>query len=75
MCFHEDNAPVGYDSEKTMGEELFSRVSTPRYSTTTLPDGSTIKIYNEETMINRPDTLGELTVNQSLLDNEVQTSA
>lgn len=67
----EDNAPVGYDSEKTMGEELFSRVSTPRYSTATLPDGSTIKIYNEETDDKSTRyTLGELTVNQSLLDNE-----
>ena len=76
----EENAPVGMDSQKIMGEALFSRKSTPRYT-----DYQDIQIINEEGDIETISariyieedpsdnyslyTLGEIEVNPNILQN------
>ena len=42
----EENAPIGMDANATMGEALFNRKSTPRYTTTTLNVGQTDEYGN-----------------------------
>lgn len=67
--FDEANAPVGMDADKTSGIELFSRKSTPRYTDAVLPDGTQIRIYNEEDPMDNYSlyTLGEIEINQEIL--------
>lgn len=73
----EENAPVGMDGPPgTAGEELFSRKGIARYAPEqeiTLVDGTTItaRIYNGERQTDNYSlyTLGEITVNQSILEN------
>ncbi len=71
----EDRAPVGMDEQATMGEALFNRKSSPRYTleTITLEDGSTIeaRVYNEETAADNYSlfTLGEIEVNTAIKEN------
>lgn len=76
----EENAPVGMDSQKVMGEALFSRKSTPRYT-----DYTDIQIINEEGDIETISvriyieedpsdnyslyTLGEIEVNPNIMQN------
>lgn len=70
-----ENCPQGDDENHTVGTELFSRKSTPRYTkeTVTLEDGTTAEVYryNEED----PDdiyslyTISELEVNPDVLQN------
>lgn len=68
-----ENASVGMDSDKTMGEELFKRKATNRYEeqTLTLADGTTgtYMVYQEE---NKEDnyslyTLGEIEINPAIM--------
>ncbi|MBQ9119630.1 MAG: flagellar hook-associated protein FlgK [Lachnospiraceae bacterium] len=65
----EENAPLGMDINKTVGTELFSRKSVERYEIATLPDGTQIRIYNEENVGDNYSlyTLGEIQVNQTVL--------
>lgn len=70
----EENAPIGSNGEA--GIELFSRKSNPRYldaQEITLADGTTImaRIYNEEKEGDNYSlyTLGEITINQSILED------
>lgn len=72
----EEIAPVGMDTEKTMGEGLFNRKSMPRYrepEDITLEDGTTItaRIYNEEDKADNYSlfTLGEIEVNEFIKEN------
>lgn len=78
--FDEDKAPVGSDPAKTMGEALFDRKSTPRYTepqelTILKEDGTTetitARIYNEENPEDNYSlfTLGEIMVNPNILHN------
>ncbi|TAH69457.1 MAG: flagellar hook-associated protein FlgK [Anaerolineaceae bacterium] len=76
----EENAPVSMDSQRIMGEALFSRKSTPRYT-----DYQDIQIINEEGDIETISvrvyieedptdnyslyTLGEIEVNPNILHN------
>ncbi len=79
MILDEDNAPVGMDSQKTVGEGLFSRKSMPRYTEEEIEieneDGTidTISalIYIEEDPTNNYSlyTLGEIEVNPNILQN------
>lgn len=72
----EENAPIGMDENKTMGEGLFSRKSVSRYTEPQelqLADGSVItaRVYNQE---NPEDnytlyTIGEIEVNQVIREN------
>lgn len=74
----EENAPIGMDGPPaSIGEELFSRKSTPRYldpQEITLADGTTLtaRIYYEEDETDNYSlyTLGELRINQSLLEDK-----
>lgn len=76
----EDNAPVGIDEDATMGTELFTRKSVPRYVEKTVTyyddDGQlvtgTVKQYNEEHANDNYSlyTLGELEVNQLMKENQ-----
>lgn len=70
----EENAPVGMDTDVTMGTELFSRKSMSRYTEkteVTLANGekAEVYIYNEEDPSNNYSlyTLGELEVNPEIL--------
>ncbi len=74
-----ENAPVGQDGPPgTVGQELFSRKSMDRYmpaNDIVLADGTTIEgalIYNEEDPTNNYSlyTVGEITVNQAVLENK-----
>lgn len=76
----EANAPVGMDSNKTMGEALFNRKSTDRYSepqNIQIIDESgaiqtiTARIYNEENASDNYSlfTLGEIEVNPNIMQN------
>lgn len=74
-----DKAPVGQDGPPgTVGQELFSRKSMDRYmpaNDIVLADGTTIEgvlIYNEEDATNNYSlyTIGEITVNQAVLENK-----
>lgn len=72
----EENAPIGIDTDQTMGEALFSRKSVARYTEPKeilLADGSVItaRIYNEEDPQDNYSlyTLGEIEVNQAIRDN------
>ncbi|MDF2587729.1 MAG: hypothetical protein K0S41_1570 [Anaerocolumna sp.] len=71
----EDEAPVGMDSDKTMGEALFNRKSVDRYTTVdvTYSDGTTktMKLYNKENAADNYSlfTLGEIEVNPEILSN------
>lgn len=74
-----ERAPVGQDGPPgTMGQELFSRKSTDRYlpaQDITLADGTTLQgalIYNDEVATNNYSlyTVGEITVNQSIIENK-----
>lgn len=80
MILDEERAPVGADAGKTMGEALFNRKSTPRYSepeeiVILKEDGTTetiiARIYNEENPEDNYSlfTLGEITVNPNILHN------
>lgn len=76
----EENAPVGMDADKTMGEALFDRKSTPRYSdpqeieivnSEGITEVITARVYNGE---DRSDnyslfTVGEIEVNRNILQN------
>ncbi len=74
----EENAPIGMDGPPaTLGEELFSRKSIPRYldpQEITLEDGTTLtaRIYYEEDKSDNYSlyTLGEIRVNQSVLEDQ-----
>ena len=73
------NAPVGMDSDKTMGEALFNRKSMDRYRNPTAAEIATSggaittdsRIYNEEDPTNNYSlfTLGEIEVNPAILSN------
>ncbi len=76
----EDNAPVGLDDEKTMGEALFNRKSMDRYSDYQYidildEDGNVesiyARVYNEEDKDNDYTlfTLGETEINPKILQN------
>lgn len=75
----EDNAPVGDDTDSTMGEAIFIRKSTPRYEereiTVKNEDGSTdtftAKVYIEEDPSDNDTlfTLGEIAINPKILHN------
>lgn len=76
----EENAPVGTDTLGTMGEGLFSRKSTPRYTDyqdvqIINEDGETetitVRIYIEEDPYDNYSlyTLGEIEVNPNILHN------
>lgn len=76
----EDNAPVGMNSDKTMGEALFDRKSTKRYSevqsiSIANDDGTTstiqARVYNEENPTDNYSlyTLGEIEVNKKILND------
>lgn len=75
MVLDEDEAPVGMDSDKTMGEALFNRKSVDRYTTVdvTYSDGTTktMKLYNKENAADNYSlfTLGEIEVNPEILSN------
>jgi flagellar hook-associated protein 1 FlgK len=71
-----ENAPVGMDENKTMGEALFNRKSTERYSEEQeikLENGESItaRIYNEEDPADNYTlfTLGEIEINNNILQN------
>lgn len=65
----EKNAPVGMDANRTMGTEMFSRKSVSRYNEAELPDGTVIRIFNEEDPMDNYSlyTLGEIRINQEIL--------
>lgn len=76
----EENAPVGGDVDRTMGEALFNRKSMDRYSEAQeiqILDESgatetiTARIYNEEDRANNYSlfTLGEIEINPNVLQN------
>ena len=76
----EANAPVGMDTNKTVGEALFNRKSTSRYNepediTILNSDGTyetiTARVYNEEDPSDNYSlfTLGEIEVNPDILQN------
>jgi flagellar hook-associated protein 1 FlgK len=76
----EANAPVGMDSENTMGEALFNRKSTARYGDPEEieilnEDGTyetiTARVYNEEDATDNYSlfTLGEIEVNPKILQD------
>jgi flagellar hook-associated protein 1 FlgK len=76
----EEKAPVGMDSDKTMGEALFNRKSMPRYTEPeeiqiVNEDGVyetiTARIYNDEIFSDNYSlfTLGEIEVNPNILQN------
>lgn len=75
----EENAPVGMDENNTMGEALFNRKSTDRYTLSTVDilnsDGTTtpttVRIYNEENPEDNYSlfTLGEIEVNPEIMNN------
>jgi flagellar hook-associated protein 1 FlgK len=78
--FDEENAPVGMDQQKTAGEALFSRKSTPRYTDyqdiqIVNADGDietiTARIYIEEDPSDNYTlyTLGEIEINPNILHN------
>jgi flagellar hook-associated protein 1 len=73
----EENAPVGMDDDTTMGEELFCRTSTSRYSDSTTVtidngDGTTstvsVRIYNEEDASDETTlyTISQLKINSKI---------
>lgn len=72
----EENASVGMDPQKTVGEALFSRKSTPRYTEyqdIQIESGETIRarVYIEEDPTDNYSlfTLGEIEVNPNILKN------
>ena len=75
----EENAPVGMDKNKTMGEALFNRKSMARYTETDIEidngDGSydniTAWVYNEEDASDNYSlfTIGEVEINPNILQN------
>ena len=75
----EKNAPIGMDTDKTMGEALFNRKSMDRYREPTLAEiansggkiTATSKVYNEEDPTNNYSlyTLGEIEINPEILSN------
>jgi len=76
----EENAPVGMDTAKTMGEGLFNRKSMERYSESQEieiigEDGNyetiTARVYNEEDSSDNYSlfTLGEVKINPSMLSD------
>jgi flagellar hook-associated protein 1 FlgK len=76
----EVNAPVGMDENKTMGEALFNRKSTDRYSEAQeieIVNASggyetiTARVYNEEDPADNYTlfTLGEIEINKNILQN------
>jgi flagellar hook-associated protein 1 FlgK len=76
----EENAPVGMDDNKTMGEALFGRKSTERYSEAQELDiinasggyeTITARVYNDEDRLDNYTmfTLGEVEVNEKILHN------
>lgn len=73
----EENAPIGNDTDGTMGEALFNRKSVPRYQeeqTLTLIDGSTItaRVYNDEDATDNYSlfTISEIEVNPEIKENQ-----
>ena len=70
-----DNAPVGMDDDATVGEALFNRKSTPRYTQKeiTLADGTTMTafVYNTESADDNYSlfTLGEIEINPVIKEN------
>lgn len=80
VILDKEKAPVGMDSDRTMGQALFNRKSTPRYSdeeelTILKEDGSyetiSARIYNAEDPNDNYSlfTLGELEVNPEIMQN------
>lgn len=76
----EENAPVGMDTDRTMGEALFNRKSTPRYGEPeeieiVNAEGGyetiTARVYNDENPADNYSlfTLGEIEVNPNILQN------
>lgn len=76
----EENAPVGMDADKTMGEALFNRKSMDRYgepeeiqiiNDKNLLETITARVYNGEDKTDNYSlfTLGEIEVNQQILEN------
>lgn len=75
----EENAPVGMDADKTVGEALFNRKSMDRYTLSTVDilnsDGTTtsttVRVYNEENPEDNYSlfTIGEIEVNQEIMNN------
>lgn len=68
----EENAPLGMDSDKTMGQALFNRKSMDRYEKVTVQiGGQDVEVYkyNEEDADNKYSlfTLGEIEVNPEIL--------
>jgi flagellar hook-associated protein 1 FlgK len=80
IILDKENAPVGMDNDKTMGQALFNRKSTPRYGeeeeiTILKEDGSSevisARIYNAEDSYDNYSlfTLGEIEVNPEIMQN------
>lgn len=71
----EENAPVGMDENSTVGEALFNRKSTERYTKQTiqLADGTSMQayVYNDEDPTDNYTlfTIGEIEVNRKILAN------
>ena len=79
----EENAPIGMDANQTMGEGLFDRKSTERYTTKTVnvvqtdEDGNmttvekTLRVYNEEKAQDQYSlyTITEIEINQNIIEN------
>ncbi len=64
-----DNCSTGSDADKTVGEELFSRSDTQRYTKATDATGKTIYIYNDTNEFGTKSLykLGNLEINQNVL--------
>lgn len=80
VILDEENAPVGMDPKKTMGEALFNRKSMDRYSEAqyieivhedSTHEIITARIYNDEDPEDNYSlfTLGEIEVNKNILQN------
>lgn len=81
MILDEENAPVGMDTKRTMGEALFNRKSMPRYSEEEpiviinaqgVPETILARVYNKEDASDNYSlfTLGEIEVNKNILQNQ-----
>jgi len=80
MILDEENAPVGMDTNNTMGEALFNRKSMNRYNEPEdiqivndkgLLETITVRVYNDEDKKDNYSlfTVGEIEVNKNILEN------